>query len=277
MVGPSKYKKINNCEITPIKLQNTGKDFRGNELFETEFPNIFLLAKKNSGKTVTIFNIIKKMIDKHTMVIIFCSTIHKDPSWEYIINWLKKKNVPYVSYTSINEDGLNQIEQFYTGLQKAKEESDDEEGEEPRPNCIQCNEIEHEEEEEEKAPIIDKYIMICDDISDELKDKKLAYFVKRNRHFRTKVILSSQYYNDLAKDARTQMDYILVWPRLPEEKLEEMKKLANVSCHFPQLLQMYKDATAPNKPGEKSHNFIYIDVGRDKYRRNFNEQFNCDE
>ena len=49
---------------------------------------------------------------------------------------------------------------------------------------------EDKEVKKKKEPV---YIVIFDDLSSELKDKAVPYFMKRNRHFKTLCILSSQY------------------------------------------------------------------------------------
>ena len=47
--------------------------------------------------------------------------------------------------------------------------------------------------------------------------------MKQNRHFKAIFILSSQYLFDLAKNGRNQIDYILMFPALPLEKLESIQ------------------------------------------------------
>ena len=86
-------KKINDVKVLPIPIKGAGgKKFPGYKIFsENKYPNIFLLAKKNSGKTSTIFTIIKQYLEKkkNRKVIIFSSTVNKDNNWIYITKWLK--------------------------------------------------------------------------------------------------------------------------------------------------------------------------------------------
>ena len=49
------------------------------------------------------------------------------------------------------------------------------------------------EDEKVKKKKEQVYIVIFDDLSSELKDKAVPYFMKRNRHFKALCILSSQY------------------------------------------------------------------------------------
>ena len=73
------------------------------------------------------------------------------------------------------------------------------------------------------------YIIIFDDLSNELKDKEIEFLAKWNRHFKAKVIYSSQYFHDLSKGARSQIDYILMYPKIPNEKIVLVWKELNLS------------------------------------------------
>jgi hypothetical protein len=72
------------------KIDN--KDIVGGDLFHL-YPNIFICAKKKSGKTTCIFNILKTCTDKNTLgIYIFCSTYTKDVNWMAIKDMLEKKS-----------------------------------------------------------------------------------------------------------------------------------------------------------------------------------------
>ena len=62
-----------------------------------------------------------------------------------------------------------------------------------------------------KAPQI---IFVFDDLSGELKTPSLIQLLKMNRHFLCKVIISSQYWNDIALEGRKQIDYVLLFKGL---------------------------------------------------------------
>ena len=99
-------KKISNIKVKAIP-QEKEKDiskWRGSKIFNVHYPNIFLLEKKNSGKTCTIFTILKQTLTKNTEVIIFSSTVHKDKNMIHIVKYLKKKKIPVLTFTSLYED-----------------------------------------------------------------------------------------------------------------------------------------------------------------------------
>jgi len=85
-----------------------------------------------------------------------------------------------------------------------------------------------------------------------------------------KVIISSQYLNDMKPEERKQIDYWLLFRSLPEAKLEEVYKDTDATIPFETFLKMYKVATA------EKYNFFYVDVPQDEYRRNFNKWFEGD-
>jgi ribosome biogenesis GTPase A len=97
-----KKSQINKVKVTPIKLPVVAKEnILGYDLFPEIYSNIFLCAKKKSGKTSTINHILRKCADKRTTVIVFCSTYTKDKNWINIKESLEKREIPNEFYMSI--------------------------------------------------------------------------------------------------------------------------------------------------------------------------------
>ena len=111
------------------------------------------------------------------------------------------------------------------------------------------------------------YIIVFDDLSSELKSRSLLSLLKQNRHYKSKVILSSQYLNDLLPESRKQMDLFLIFKGFPIKKMQEIYKDCDSGIPFELFLKIYQKAT------KKPHSFMYIDSRSDQFRRNFNEQF----
>src|SRR5690606_21771674 len=102
-------KKINNEIVTAVPLSKA-EDKRpvlGASLFSEPFANIYLNARKKSGKSSVIYNIIKKCANKNTTVVAFVSTLHKDKNWETIQLYCEHHNIPFLGHTSLisEEDG----------------------------------------------------------------------------------------------------------------------------------------------------------------------------
>ena len=240
-----KLRKINNEVVKPIPVKKINpNNIRGYDLFPELYANIFLLAKKKSGKTSAIYKILKKCADKNSKVVIFASTVHKDPNWLAIIKWLKKKEIPFVSYTSFTDEGLNQLDELTKFLENEEEEGiKDEDG-----NRITAEEILGliPEEEYERKPrlIIPEYIIVMDDLSIELRNPNVSHLLKRNRHFRSKVIMSSQYLHDLKPESIQQLDYILIWPGITESKLIKIYENLNLAIPYSLFKTLYENANS---------------------------------
>ena len=124
---------------------------------------------------------------------------------------------------------------------------------------VDPNEKKKQKRPKERAP---KIIFVFDDLSDEIKKKSLTALVKKNRHFRSKVIIASQYWNDLDLQARKQMNYVLIWPQL-HSKLEEIHKNLELSIPFALFVNMYTFCT------EERFHFMWIDADNSEIRKDF--------
>ncbi len=129
-------KTINNVKVKPMKIKTVETlPVLGAELFPTDYCNVFICARKKSGKTVVIQNILKRKVGKNTTVIIFCSTANLDQNWIAIQKWLKKHNVPHEIFYNIKEGKVEYLKQIVDQLKKESHEhklgdSEDEEEEE---------------------------------------------------------------------------------------------------------------------------------------------------
>ena len=269
-----------NCEVVkPVipPIEKQGLMVKGDKLFPDPYSNIFLVARKRSGKTSAIFKILRECMTKDTTLICFVSTIHKDKTWQLITKYFEKKGNQVLKYTSFMEDGINQLEALVKHLENENPEEEEEEQKVviPKPKqVIKCTDDDEECKEERKrkskyVPL--EYIIVCDDLSDELKNKSLVSLLKKNRHFKAKCILSSQYIHDLLPASLKQIDYWLIFKGMPDDKLQHIYKMADISIPFELFVQIYKKAT------EKMYSFLYIDTQKEIFRRNFNCIFRIPE
>jgi hypothetical protein len=259
-------KKINDTKIKKVKLKNddSHKPIKGYDLFPEIYSNIFICSKKKSGKTTVLYNIIKKCSNKHTKIIIFCSTVHKDATYKTILNYLENKDIQYATYTSLNEDGIDRLDELVQTLQHGEEFPE----EKAYVNILDPPSEEEEEKERPSKYRTPEYMIILDDLSTELKNKSLVSLLKKNRHFKSKIIISSQYWNDLLPESRKQLDYILMFKSMPENKLKEIYRDADLSLDFETFQKIYRYST------KEPFNFLYIDCINGDFRKNFNMKFN---
>lgn len=289
-------KQINDKVVRAIPIPNEDKrPIKGFDICEEVYANIFLCAKKKSGKTSALFKIMKECAIKKTVIIVFCSTCYKDKNWIQIRKHFDKKGMDIRVFTSIFEDGEDQLNKLIQELsEEAKEkehmlESEVQQGEEELTPDEKCDEIlqrlscmhspanpdgytmdenldqpKKERKSKYQAP---EYMIVFDDLSDELKSKSLFTLMKKNRHFKTKLIISSQWLHDLLPESRKQLDLFIIFKGFPEKKLIEIYKDCDSGVPFETFYKMYKKAT------KRPFSFFYIDARSDMFRRNFNEQF----
>ena len=274
------------CEeiVKPIKLDRhvEDKDAKGGDVFSL-YSNIFLCAKKKSGKTSTIYKILKMCCNTKTNIIIFASTVNKDETWEKIVKHFSKTN-NVATYTSLFEDGIDRLREFIDTLQEQdnNESSEEEESSEyeadPDDICFyeypKLKKVKKKKKKrakqraaKPKRKIAPEYVFVLDDLSTELSKPIISAFVKKNRHFKCKVIISSQWWNDLHPQARQQLDYILLYPNMRRDKLEVIHKEADLAIPLKEFNQLYEDATS------EKYNFLYIDVRDEKFRKNFTDEY----
>lgn len=268
-------KKINNEKVEPIKLPDEmSKPLKGHELFDIPYANIYLVAKKKSGKTCSIMKCLDKLCGKNTQIIVFCSTFYNDASWIAIKKHFEQKKINLIAYTSIYENGLNQINELVKTLtDEAKMAA--EEVENPLSTEIVCYgrsiindkiKAEMTKKKKKKNDAAD-FILVVDDLSNELKDKAFAPLLKANRHFKMFNIISSQYYTDLEKAGRMNIDYILIWPGQPVDKLKSILLESNMSIDYDKFKEMYDIATS------KKYHFLYCNIRTEEFRICFDKQF----
>lgn len=268
-----KYKQINNSTVSAIPQIGTGIDNRpikGFNLFPEIYANVFLCAKKKSGKTSVIYKIIKSCATKDTHIIAFVSTLHKDSSWLSIKKYCEAKGINFTGYTSIMDGKADKLNELVDDLQNMVPKEDDKDSE-PNPKQRSLLLCDSDSEEDEKPKKKSKYrspeyIIILDDLSTELKSKSLVSLLKKNRHFKSLVVVSSQYMNDLLPESRKQLDYFLIFKGQSLEKLKVIYTDADLSIPFEEFVAMYEDAT------KEPYSFLYIDSRDDSYRKCFSHK-----
>jgi len=317
-------KKI--VKVPKVLKKKEKRALLGEEIFPEPYPNIFICAKKKSGKTVVIYNTVKARVGPNTSVIAFCSTVNKDPVWLEIKKWCAEHKVPYHGFESIKKGKIDLLDRFAKQVEieakeKLKEEeeyssseeedsipqfrkprvgqslikkkkpmkifSDDEnsadedfmddypseesEDENPRYATIpECKAIfsRRNHMDGRVAPVLaPDYLMIFDDISNEIKLPSVATWVKKNRHFKTMNILCSQYANDLAPQQLKQMDGLFLFKSLDRKKLEKLRIDTDLGISEDVLWKLYKDATS------EPYNFLWCNAREDTCRKNFDKQY----
>jgi len=111
--------KINNVTVKPIPVPTVDETkIKGYKLFAEPYSNVFLCAKKKSGKTNVIFKILKDCAGPDTKIIIFASTVNKDSNYLAIKKYFEEKEIEISTFTHYNEEGVNVLDDLIKVLQQ---------------------------------------------------------------------------------------------------------------------------------------------------------------
>lgn len=265
--------KINGVKVHKLDLPTIDiKKIRGYDMFPEIYSNIFICARKKQGKTTLLYNILRKCIDKNTKVYFFVSTIKTDPSYKKILEQLDAKKIPYEYFISFKEGkGKDILKDIVDELKQGAEEEEDP-NEEPQPTLKELmwgeGHVNLRIKRRKPAKVSPRVCFVFDDISAEIRNNpNVAELVKQNRHFKSKVIISSQFVTDIPPATRAMMDYWLLFGGHDDTKLEMIYESSDPTINYVEFMDVYKDATSVK------HNFLYIDKCCGSYRKNFDEQY----
>jgi len=279
-------KKINNIKIQRV-ITNKIEENRiaGYGMFPEIYSNIYICSKKKSGKTTLIYNILKKCCNKNTHVWIFTPTIKKDDTWKAICEMLEKKGCNISTYIHfIDEDGSNILTEIINELinediDEEQEQQEEEYKEQTKPLCLckfgneeeqeerkeESNLIKKEEKKNKKTKIYVEQLFVLDDLASDLRNKAISQILVKNRHFRSKVIISGHQPQNLAPQARANLDYCIVFKGMADDKLKQLHNDLNLSMDFDKFLSVYNEATL------KPYSFLWISVATDELRCGFDK------
>jgi hypothetical protein len=287
------FKKLNNIKIEPVVKKDFSKSkVKGKAYFAEPYANIALIARKKSGKSTLIYEIVKNCASTKTIVYIFASTVEKDDTYKELVKMLEKKQMTYYTFMSIKDgtddmlkaiiDDLKQSHGENGVIKEMVDEGCDSDAEDEFGNRkkkllpIMCSaeeveKVKKEEKAEKRAKkkatkLYPKYMFIFDDLSTELKNKNVDFLLKTNRHYCSKVVVSTQWLSDLLPSSRRQMDYYILFKGLPTEKLEAVFKDADLHINYEEFLKLYEEAT------KEDYSFLYIDVKNASFRRRFDTE-----
>jgi hypothetical protein len=276
--------KVNNS-IYVIPKIGSGKDdkWKGKKLLDVRYWVMSILAKRRSGKTTLIFNLIKNFCTKKTIVIFFVPTFQKDDTYKAIRDYLDEKGNQYLHFGSIKEDGVDNITTFMEA-NKGENSDGEEKGEDSErpqgvkkpleaPTCNFGDTPEVGKEKKKKEPTPPEYLIIFDDISSELRDKSVSVLCKNSRHFKCKIILSSQSIIDLNPNTHAQVDYCCLFKDFNEDSLEKIYRKLEPNLDYESFKELYRSVTETKMKGHPHlNNFLLIDRARQEYRVNLSHR-----
>lgn len=266
-----KTKRINNIIVKAVKPPSNEdkRPVRGADLFPEADCNILCIAKKKSGKSTVIYKMIKECAGPNTKIIAFGSTIYKDPIWLKIQQLCRKMKIEFIGHMRIGTHLHDLVAELQIkAMQEEAERLNPKQKKQQSPIWYDSESDSDDEDHPRKSKFRSAdYFIIVDDLAGELKNPDLLTTITYNRHFHVRIFLSTQYWNHTGKGGRSNLDYALFFPRIPKDKLEEIHQVLDLSVSYPVFEQMYKQAT------KVKHHFLYVDLLNNKYRKDFNLEY----
>jgi len=214
---------------------NESEPFRGDDVIKQRYFVMSILAKRRSGKTTLIASLIDTFADKSMIVILIGPTLHKDTAWLAIQARLKKRGIQFESHTSIHdtETGENIIERNMALLRDTPDQVD--------------------------------IFWIFDDISSELRHKSISTLTKNSRHYRSKIIISSQSIVDLTPSVHAQVDATLLFGSFNDRSLMQIWSRIEPPLSESQFIRLYHQVT------KEPFQFLFIDRDTGQFRKNLDQ------
>jgi len=268
---------LNNISVKPIVNGNAidEKKIKGSALFPTLHDVIFLCARRRSGKTSVLAEILKKTSDRKTIFWLFVPTSRVDESWKTIISLLESRGNTVNVFDSIMEGKTNLLDEIVADLSVGDEPP---KKEEPQPIQGSGIKVMFEPKESEKKKYEYKpkklspaHIFVFDDISQELKNTALTALTKKSRHLKATVYISSQYLNDCTPQVLKQLSYFICFRSMTRDKLDHIHKMLDLSIDIEKFYDIYDFAT------KEPFSFLYCDMKNQSFRKNFNRELKYDE
>ena len=244
-----KEKLINDIEVKNIRLDNQ-KPYKYDDLLPHPWCNIVICAEKFSGKSVVIYNILKRICTSKTEVNIFCPTVHVDELYLKMVEKLENKyNINVNTFESfIDEKGSDLILNKYNEQVKYYDEN--------------------KETVNKGKWAYPLYINIFDDIGEFLRSPSLGIIMTKNRHAHVCNIISMHTFFSIQPMSRTNTDILILFGNLNEKVL---KDIWLEKCQFIHDFELFKEIY--DQATKEKYNFLYVDQKDKELRHNFNKKF----
>lgn len=259
-------KKINDVKIKPLKVPVVKtEDIKGGELFPELYFTAYLIAPPRSGKTTTVFNILKNIMNKKTEFYGFVGTHNSDASYKIFKDWFDKKDIDYEFHHNIKSGKNHHLAML---IHKFKMEDAD--------VGVDKNKKKYKilEDDEDKVTVriykpkkeSPKRVILFDDMSIDLRDPYVNEIIKEFRHFKCVVIISSQAVYDVEPATRAALNYYLLFKGIDEDKLTDIYDKLGINIGLNKFKELYKDAT------KERYCFLYVSKNGE-FRKCFSERY----
>jgi hypothetical protein len=238
------------------------------------------LGKKKSGKTTTIFHILKNKIGKKSRVTIISASLYNDQGWKDIRKYLDHIGVEYDTHLSVVEgEGKNKTNVLQELVNRLSAEAEEKEREEKQRGMGKSTKdiyldamLGFGSDKKEKKEKKEKYqypreIIILDDLGKHMRNPAVGNLLIKNRHYKSLVMLSGQHFKHLEPESRENINIWLVFKDQPKKTMLELHDSAGVSMPFKTFMNLYQTAL------KYERGFFYVNATDHDYRVSFDKQF----
>jgi len=256
---------INKCKISVPVINSKPQKWRGDKIFNVRYWVTLILGKRKSGKSTLIYTLLTNFVTKKMVVLFFVPTFYKDDTYAVMREWLDKKGVAYRGFTDVIEDGVNQIDEFMK-VNHGMDETQEKEKEEIKCPFVKFNDPAPRKKLDKPLPP-PEYFLIFDDISNLLKNKSVCLLIKNSRHYRAKIILSTQSVVDISPQIYGQTDYLCMMKNLNRDSLEKIyERIEPPLDSLEEFEQLYHTVT------NNKHDFLLFSRENDEFGINLSKR-----
>lgn len=282
-------RKVNDIRVKAVLRDKpfSHKNVHAYDMFQHPYPNVACIASKNSGKTVSIFNMLKERLCPGAKVYIFCPSVHRDSTYKQIKRLVKERGCELEAHDHFiqgkgknKEDLIDKLLEDHFGMEdkptRKKIESEKQDidlytsmfgFQQPVIQMGDNHMVETPKKPSERKRMASDVFVILDDLSRDMRAKSINRLLSRNRHIKASVFMCCHSCNDLLPSSLVNLDYLLLFPNIGRKKIGELHERLGLPMEEEQFQKLYKDATC------KKYNFLYCDRKSDKYRCCFDEEY----
>lgn len=288
--------------LTPIPIKERKRyPVLGSEVQPILHGSTCLVGPSGSGKTTLLLNFLQRTLGPLTRVFLLGSTMSNDPAWRAIQEWLTEHGITNVAYTSIFEERptgkegktkkVNLLTEFMKLMEAQAAEEKEKRRQEDSGEWVRKPgdpigggwDRPPPKKEREFLPTIDPFlvnikgkgtfeypgiIFVLDDLSNELRNPAVSHLLRKCRHYRCAIYLSSQHWCDVDSAARQNLRQWHLFGRLSPEKLKSLyEAIQPADCSFEKFERRYRHAT------QEPHSFLTINTQSGKMLQNFNKEY----
>lgn len=234
-------------QVEPVKVLESGvkKEAFAQDIFpHNVHQNILLVARKGSGKTNLIYDILRRYLrdvgPSRLRVLIFSPTADLDPTWQQIQEFLTENGVRYTTNDSFYTTGpsgrrTNILSEFASMA---------------RPNSGHL------------------YVIITDDMAFDARSRVLASQMLRNRHYDAVTVTASQVPQHVDPSVYTNADFIVLLKGIVDLGLDFIHKRAALPISKEAFRELYHEVT------KEPYSFLWVNNSKTDatFRHNFDTE-----